>query len=509
MGSLPESQSPSKRNVTSTDISSLRSLLNINKDRTRHDCTKLLAPGDQGFEASLHRWSRAAEQLAGAVLLPTSVDAISTTLKYASAQSISIAVRGGGHSTTGASSTNGGLVVDLAEMRGVTVDPEKQTLTIQGGAVWSGVDTEAAKFGLATVGGTVPDTGVGGLTLGGGYGLLTGQRGLVVDNLLEVTTVLANGEVVKASMNENQDLFWGLRGAGQNFGVAVEFVIQAYPQKDVWAGILMYPATRENLTRVVEISNELYVPQEKTAKTGLKGRGAGGIGFARPPPAGGQVVVMVPIFFDGSKEEGKEIFKPFLDLGPMMSTVATLPYTVANTMLQTPQGFRVSMKGVSFRMPMRPDFMCDVLNEFAKFTEAPDAAASMVFLEFMDPTKVVQAAGNDDMAFANRGFQLNGMVAPFWMDAGNDKISRQWARDMAALFKKEIQREGEETGKGPHVKGSKEAVMLYGNYDQYDEKSKDIFGGNYQRLQVLKARYDPENMFNKLFAVVPEVDVRA
>jgi len=129
-----------------------------------------------------------------------------------------LAVAGGKHSPSGSSSTDGGLCIDLSKMRGVNVDVEKKTATVQGGALWADVNSELAKYGLAAVGGIVDHTGVGGLSLGGGYGFLTGQHGMVVDNILEVELVLADGTIVTASESQNSDLFWAARGAGFKFG---------------------------------------------------------------------------------------------------------------------------------------------------------------------------------------------------------------------------------------------------------------------------------------------------
>ena len=401
-----------------------------------------------------------------------------------------MAVKGGGHSTGGASSTSEGLVIDLSHLSQTIVNPTAKTLRVGGGANWGQVDVALAAHGLATVGGTVSDTGVGGLTLGGGYGFLTGKHGLVIDNLISVKVVLASGEIVTASDDQNQDLFWGLRGAGQNFGVAVEFEFRAHEQGEVWAGPLIFPPTA--LPKVTEILCRL-IPS-------LKGKASSGIGFARPPPAGGQAVVLVPIFYNGSEEDGKEAFKELLELGPIANEAKVMPYDVANTILNIPPGLRGSMKGVAFNLPIRPDFAQQVFEEYAQFTDAlPDAAPSVLLFELMDMTKICQLATNKAMAFANRGMHLNGLVCPLWNDAINDDACRQFARDLEAIFGRELE-QAKEAGE---TDAEKDAVMRYGNYEHYDQKGKDIFGINHARLATLKKRYDPTNIFDKLFAVIP------
>lgn len=461
----------------------------------------LLTPKDgESYTSSIARWSSAASKPAGLSLVPKTAAEISTVIKYAASHNIDVAVKGGGHSTAGASSTDGGLLIDLGGMRNVTVDPTASTVTAQGGATWGDVDNVSTVHGLCTVGGTVADTGVGGLTLGGGYGWLSGKYGLVIDNLLSCTLVLANGEIATASENENTELFWALRGAGQNFGVAVEFVYKAYPvpESGFWAGILFFPSTPEVLGKIVELFNRYYAPEHPK----LAGRVGGGLGFAKPPPANGATLALVVVIYQGTEEEGKEAFKDILSLNPVMSTMATVGYEVVNTILAAPIGMRVSMKGGSFQLPIRAEFVNEVVSSFDNFIQGTsDAAASMVLWEMYDPTAMVRKSTGG--SFANRGFHLNSMIAPFWTDEKNDTVCRQWARDVAEMFKEENKRWGAQTGKSGEMKGEKGAVMIYGNYDQYEEKSRDVFGDNYGRLQELKGIYDPGNLFNKLFAITP------
>ncbi|OAP59277.1 hypothetical protein AYL99_06575 [Fonsecaea erecta] len=504
MGSITQT---SKRTITDDDISSLKTLLSST------NATVLTPQDEEAYSASIKRWSSAAQKPAGVVVVPTNVDEVARVVKYATDEGIDLAVKGGGHSTAGVSSTHGGLLIDLnAKMRHVDVDLDKKLFIIQGGAAWGDVDQAGVQHGLATVGGTVADTGVGGLTLGGGYGWLSGQKGLVIDNLVECTIVLASGEIQKASRAENPDLFWALQGAGQNFGVVTEFVLKAYDQGDVFAGMLIFPPTPAVVEKVVAATNDLYTPDAQ-GKTKVAGRGAGGIAFARPPPAEGQVMLLAVIIYFGTEAEAREKYKALYDIGPVVDTTAMVPYPVINTVLAPPIGLRASMKGTSFTMPIRAGFVTDVLREYTAFTDGnDDTGISLVLWEVYDPAQVVAHGGDDDRAgsFANRGWHLNGMICPIWTKPDHDAACRQWARDLTALFKAELESQaGQETGTGVDggvgLKGKKGATMLYGNYDQYDEKSRDIFGENYPRLQKLKAQYDPTNMFNKLFAVSPQL----
>ncbi|CAN9123568.1 unnamed protein product [Alternaria alternata] len=490
-----------KRSINEADVAELRGLL---KDT---DAQLVTSKETEAYTKSVRRWSKAAEKPAGACLIPKSAEAISITLKYASEQGLDIAVKGGGHSTAGASSTDGGLLIDLnTHMRTTEVDVEGKTIKVGGGAVWGDVDEALAPYGLATVGGTVSDTGVGGLTFGGGYGWLTVKHGLVVDNLISCTVVLADGSIVKASNDEYQDLFWALRGAGQNFGVGVEFEFRTHETGDLWAGFMMFAPTPDIIRKAVEACNDIFTP-DADGNSKATGKAASAFGFVRPPPAGGQVLFFVAALYHGSEEDGKELFKDVVALEPLMSTMATMPYAKANKLMDLPIGARVSIKGAGFELPVRGDFVVSVMEAYAKFTdETPDAMGSQIMWELVDPAKLV-AVTNSDTAFANRGRHFNVAVAPLWWDEKNDPKCRQWSRDVALLFKKELQRSGAETSDNKDgwigKRGSHGATMVYGNYDQYEEKSRDVFGNNYERLQELKAKYDPQNMFNKLFAVAP------
>lgn len=239
-----------RRPVKDSDIEKLRSLLSGTGAHVR-------APSDADYDKSIDRWSKAAEKPAGVAIAPTSAKEVSIAVKYATEQGIDVAVKGGGHSTAGVSSTDGGLLIDLGRMRKVDVETDKQLLHVQGGCLWLDVDEAAWKYGLATVGGTVADTGVGGLSLGGGYGHLSGGRGLVIDNTVAFTVVLANGEIKTTSKKEDPDLFWALNGAGQNFGVVTEFVLQAYPQKEMYLGTLLFVCPTYTAMTLFRYSNVL------------------------------------------------------------------------------------------------------------------------------------------------------------------------------------------------------------------------------------------------------------
>ena len=441
-----------RRNVSADDISNLKQLL-------KATTATFLTPDDADYPKSIQRWSQAAEKPAGAVMLPTTSEDVAVALRYATEHNLDVAVKGGGHSSAGTSSTAGGLLFDLGRMRNVRVDTGSKLVVVGGGCVWDDVDSAMQPHGLATVGGTVGDTGVGGLTLGGGYGWLSSKHGLVIDNLVSATVVLASGEIKTASKTENEDLFWALCGAGQNFAIATEFVLRAHDQDDVWAGMLLYPPTPDHIKGVVAAANNLYgfrdtADGKKTNKS--DGRCGSAIVLGLPPQAGGQVMLIVVVVFNGKEEEGKQAYQEFFDIGPVVNTVQTMPYANVNKLFSVPYGMRASMKGTGIRAPIRPEFVQEIAENFTAFTaNEADFAGSMVFWELVDPTRIVEQTTG---SFANRGYHFNGLVMPMWSKPEHDQKGRQWARDVAALFKDELKRQGGETG-------TSGALLQYGNYD--------------------------------------------
>lgn len=501
MGSITPS-SQYKRKIRDEDISNLESFLSSTNSKV------ILPDESEDYKKAIARWSMAASKPAGLVIQPSNPQEVGIIVKYASENNIELAVKGGGHSTAGTSSTDGGLLVYLESLRKVTVEDWKdgsKVFRIGGGASWGDVDQEGVKHGLHTVGGTVADTGVGGLTLGGGYGWLSGKYGLTIDCLEEVEVVLASGEIVRANKEHNGDLFWALSGAGQNFGVATEFVMKAYPQGEMWIGLVFFDSEPGTIEKIVNVINEIYTPG-KDGRTKYKGQTMGGLGFMSPPPAEGKIMTFVSIIFNGTEEEGRKAWKPLFDIGPAMDTMAMQPFPVANSFLAPPIGLRCSMKGSSFQLPMQPSFVQDVKNRYAEFFNADpeERGITLLMYELYDPWATVQSSAG---SFANRGTHFNALICPIWKNESSDANCRQWARDLNERFKEELRKHTSQVNQGDSdaaPRGKKGSVMIYGNYDQYDEKSKDLFGDNYPKLQQLKARYDPSNTFNKLFPIYLE-----
>lgn len=450
----------------------------------------VLTPESEGYQASIKRWSDAIEKRAGVVVFVESAQDVSTCIKWCRQYLIDFVVCGGKHSSSGASSIEGGLVIDLSsKLREVKVDPDTKTLRVQGGCIWKDVDEAAGKYGLAMVGGTVNHTGVGGLTLGGGYGWLSGRHGLTVDCLLEVEVVLADGSIKIASGNENPDLFWAVRGAGHSFGVVTEFRFQAHDQKnEVWSGQIVFDPA-ENLVPIIDFANHLAKVTD----------GDSGMAMAlATPPFMDSPAIIATLFYNGPQEEAESLYKPLLILNAVKKMTGMRPYSTMNSILNfaVEYGGRKCTKGASAITPLNPNFVQNLLLDIALFHKSiPNVKKTMVNIEIFNPNKWCEVP-RDATSFYNRGRYQNVVIAPYWEDPQHDTTCRLWARNVAKKFRIEIDWRSKMFGDAT----STQEIGEYGNYDGLRADSHVIFGSNYDRLVVLKEKYDPDDVFNKDYA---------
>lgn len=351
----------------------------------------------------------------------------------------------GGHSTSGDASSDGGLVIDMRKMHAVSVNSDDKTVTCQGGCLWEDVDKAAAEHGLATVGGTVNQTGVGGLTLGGGYGFLSGQLGLAIDRLVSAEIVLASGQIVTCSATSEPDLFWAIRGAGHTFGVATQFTFQAVEKTNlVYGGRIVWPALPALVTPIIEFANALAASSD--------GRAGCLVGFVTPPPMKGKRAIFVVCFYDGPKEEGEKIYAPLLNLSvpPVLNTLAEIPYPAMNEVLSVAalRGGRRVSKGATFQPPLPPSAFQKILDLYNEFVvKVPEAASQpgVALFEFYATGKICEV-GDQDTAFSNRGTHQNAMILPRWLNKEFDDVARQFAHEAMDVLKETIKEGGRGVG---------------------------------------------------------------
>ncbi|KAG8768388.1 hypothetical protein FRC12_005596 [Ceratobasidium sp. 428] len=449
---------------------------------------------------SIKRWAENAEKPAVAVAYPANADDVAELLAfvqgkglYANQVRLDVAVKGGGHSASGASSTDGGLVIDLEpHLHDVRIDAERKLAYVGGGALWKHVDQAAAGYGLAPVAGVVSHTGVGALSLGGGRGWLTGQHGLVIDNIVQATVVTASGNILVASENENSDLFWAIRGGGGNFGVVTEFVFRLHPQR---ATVLhhFFVFAPKILHRIVDEINAWMKHRNDTEN--------GSLMFALCPM--GKPVIVLQMIYNGDSVEGREKYQRFVDLGPMMHRPETIPYTKLNQLQDTQSGhgenklFRGNfIPATSIGIP--PLLMTALFDAWLDFVSTNTVASkSNILIELYHPDKSASVP-NTATAFAFRQPNYAVLLTMHWTDPSFTPRASAASIQIDDAFEK---------ARALAFSPAKNVGGAYINYLDEESrvgatKTQTKFGPNYARLVEAKLKYDPDRIFGKWFAIL-------
>ncbi|KAF8592463.1 FAD-binding domain-containing protein [Ramaria rubella] len=464
------------------------------------------------YRAAIARWAANSERKARYVVFPKDEADVSAAVKFATTNAIPLAIKCGGHNPSGASSVEDGLCIDLSRYFDTArVDLARKVVRVGGGALWSTVDRATIAHGLGTPGGTVNHTGVGGLILGGGFGWLSGEHGLVIDNLVQATVVTANGSIVTASSTSHPDLFWGIRGGGCNFGIVTEFVLKAFPQrKTVFAGPIVFPPTL--LDKVAEAVDKWW--------PGIGEKEGAMLVLSRGPGPDRQPAVVMMLFYNGSEEEGRANFKHFYDLGPVADFASEVPYEDLNG-LQNQNAVHGRKGGTSLQSRISPhaqevfEYVTSASSVHPTHSTLPPFDV-LVGYEFM-PLGKICAVPADAMAYRSRGPQPNVTLLVFWDKEEQEGGSLQYARGFCKELAKIIEATGEWQ---PHKNENKG----YANYSMWiiheippklktlatvsdissmEDKALQLWGENYCRLQKIKREYDPGVVFNRWFPIQP------
>ncbi len=453
----------SRTNVNDADIASLRS--NVRGE--------LVVAGDARYDEARRVWNGNVDRRPGLIVRCTGAADVQQAVNFARSLGLLVSIRGGGHSAPGYGTNEGGLVIDLSPMKGIRVDRDARTVSAQGGVLWRELDHETQAYGLATTGGTVSNTGITGLTLGGGLGWLMGKHGLTVDNLISADLVTADGEFRKASAKDNPDLFWALRGGGGNFGVVTSFEYRLHPVTQVLGGMVIYPLdqARDVLRFYRDFCGSL--PDEAEAYAALL-----------TAPQGMPVAALI-LGYNGPIAEGEKVLAPARRFGkPVADVVAPMPYAARQRMLDEPNATHgLQRYWRSAFTEQISDGLIDVMVEGASSFSSP-LSALLFFHMHGAATRVSPLA----TAFAPRRTQWDFDAIGQWADAGQSAAHTGWVR---ALW----------TKLEPHLKGS--AYVNHLAADDRPEKVRASYGDNYARLRALKATYDPKNLFRVNANIAP------
>lgn len=356
-------------------------------------------------------------------------------------------VQGGGHSTSAASSIHGGIVINLSAMNKVLVDPASATVAVQGGATWAEVDRAAGREGLVVVGCTTSAAGVAGTALGGGFGWLTGRYGLVIDNLISLKLVLADGRIVTASMTENPDLFWAARGAGPSFGVATELILRAHRHRSPVFGGLLYFSV-DKLDALVDFASQF---DDRTT-----GDEALFFGFTTQPPTYPSTIIVALIFYNGPRVAAESFFAPLLALHPVQNDTREMPYWEMNGILArlARPGNRKCIGGGAITLPFDHGLVTELYEDFDRIMRTyPRVEGSTLFFELI-PHMHVTKVPFDATAYANRGPYHNAAVILRWHDPELDHRMRRTVHELLRKIRE----------RAPIAKLPAHGVGVYSNY---------------------------------------------
>jgi len=425
---------------------------------------KALGPSAPDYESARRIWNAGVVRHPGLIVRCAGTADVVQAVKFARANDLLVAVRGGGHNVAGRALCDDGLVIDLSEMRAVFVDPARRTVRVQGGATLGDVDRETHAFGLAVPAGVISRTGIAGLALGGGVGWLVRKYGLTCDNILSCEVVTAEGKAVTASADENADLFWALRGGGGNFGVVTSFLFRAHPVSMVLGGLIVH--ARDRARDVIRHYRDFMAsaPEELTAYAGM---------VTTPD---GQPAVAVIACWCGDLGEGERVLKPLRDFGPpLMDAVQPMPFPAMQRILD--DGF---LDGVynywkSTFIRQLSDEAIDLIVDHANRMASP---LSAVVIEYY--AGAAGRVGTSDTAFAQRQAEYDIGFMAQWTDSAETERHTAWARDMADAMK-------------PHSSGG---YLLNFLSEESADTIRAAFGANYPRLAEVKKKYDPTNFFS-------------
>jgi FAD/FMN-containing dehydrogenase len=441
----------------------------------------LLRPGEEGYEEARRVWNGAIDRRPALIARCAGADDVVEAIRYARERELPVSVKGGGHAVAGHAVCDGGVMIDLSPMKAIQIDPAARTARAAGGLLWAELDRATQRFGLATTGGIISHTGIGGLTLGGGLGHLMRKHGLTVDNLQAVELVTADGERVRADEASEPELFWGLRGGGGNFGIATAFEYRLHPVGPmVLGGPVFWPLAdaRAVLTRLREVAPE--APDELGISLAIMP--APPVPFLDAGQFGTPVVGLV-LAYAGDLAEGERVTAPLRRVGtPLADVVRPMPYLALQSMLDAgaPHGRHYYWK--SHRLATLSDDAIDAfLDRMAALTSrfaqingwAMGGAVSRV-----DPAAT--AVGEREV-----GFDIS--LAVGWdPDDPEPDRHRRWARDGWDALRRE-------------------SAGVYANFisDEGAAGVEAAYGDRLARLQALKDRYDPANVFRLNANIAP------
>ncbi len=456
--------------MTASPLTALRERVNGN----------VIMPGDADYEDARHVYNFMIDKHPAAVVQCTNAGDAQSAIKHARDSGRAVAVRGGGHSVPGFGTADDAVVVDLSAMSHVVVDPQRRTARVGGGATWGMMNAATTAHGLATTGGVVSTTGVGGLTLGGGMGYLSRSHGLSCDNLRSAEVVLADGRVVTANEDSEPDLFWALRGGGGNFGAVTEFEFALHPVGDIYGGPMLFELA--DAPDVIRYYREYIANAPREYGGFFAWQIAPPLPFV-PADRVGKPFLAVVQCWTGDHAEGARAIQGFRDVAnPAAELVGPMPYAVLNSAFDAlvPRGLQHYWKAA---------YVKELTDEAiaAHLTHGPRVPVVNSTMHFYPINGAVHDVAPDATAFGHRDASFACVIAGMWPDPADNEANTRWVRDFYAAIE-------------PH--SEKGAYVNFASEDD-QRRVRENYGAGYDRLTEIKRRYDPDNLFRFNQNIVP------
>jgi FAD/FMN-containing dehydrogenase len=435
---------------------------------------ELILSKDAGYDDARSIWNAMIDRRPALIARCLGVADVITCVNFAREQGVLLSIKGGGHNISGLAVCEAGLMLDMSRMRGVWVDPTKRTALAQAGCLLGDVDRETQVHGLAAVLGFISNTGIAGLTLGGGFGYLTRRFGWTSDNVVAMELITGDGRIVRASEKENADLFWGLRGGGGNFGAVTSFEYRLHPVgPEIIAGAIAWRA--EAAGEILEMLRTLMeqAPPELVCVAGLR--------IAPPAPwlskdIHGKPIVALFVCHSGQLTEGEKLVAPIKSFGsPVGDIIQRRPYVSQQSLLDAtqPKGRRYYWKS-EYLSRLQPELLASTI----RHAEAIASLHSAILLFPLDGE--LNRLPDDHSAAGNRDCAWVFNIAASWEKAEDDNTNIEWARAAWRDMR------GFSTG-GTYVNFLTE--------EEGEERIQAAYGKNYQRLVEVKSKWDPDNLF--------------
>ncbi|MEV6237537.1 FAD-binding oxidoreductase [Lentzea sp. NPDC051838] len=442
------------------------------------------APGDDDYDDARALWNGLIDRRPRLIARCESVGDVAAAVRLGVDSGLELAIRGGGHSFSGASCVDDGLMIDLSRMNSVVVDPVARTAVCGPGASLADLDGATQQHGLAVPGGTISHTGIAGLTLGGGFGWLTNGHGLTIDNLTGADVILADGRLVRASAEENPDLFWAIRGGGGNFGVVTSFEYRLH-EVGPMVNLGMFFWDLDHGGDMLRLVREIAPTLPRSAGAMIAGLNAPPAPFVAPKHHFKPGYAFIIAGF-GSPEEHARLVAPLRDAGPLFEFVTPMPYVGLQSMLDDSAPWGINAYEKALNLDELTDDVISVITEMIPLKNSPMSIMPMFRLDgaYCEP-------GEDDTAFSARRTPM--YVANFAAVAPTPdllELDRAWSRGFyEALL--------------PHAGDAGVYVNFMAEYEE--DRVRAAYGqAKYQRLARIKAAYDPANVFHRNMNIKPE-----